>query len=111
MTSDNRELSWWRRANDEQRDTSDELKDGEEFQRGGEKFHKVQRAGPVADQPSRLRTPPGVGPRCRRLGSHVSATRKRDHLALVGRGETSKLGRSIGYCLARAKPSYRGLPI
>ena len=32
-------------------------------------------AGPAADQPSRLRTPPGVGPRCRRLGAQVSVTR------------------------------------
>jgi len=33
-------------------------------------------AGPAADQPSRLRTPPGVGPRCRRLGAQVSGTRQ-----------------------------------
>ena len=34
---------------------------GEEFQRGMEKFQNAKRAGPVVDQPSRLRTPPGVG--------------------------------------------------
>ena len=33
-------------------------------------------AGPVVDQPSRLRTAPGVGPRCRRLGDRLDATRK-----------------------------------
>jgi hypothetical protein len=56
--------------------TFDETSDEEKFQRGGEKFQRAKRAGPVTDQPSRLRTPPGVGPRCRRLGSQVSATRK-----------------------------------
>jgi hypothetical protein len=34
---------------------------GENFQRGVEKFQNAKRAGPVADQPGRLRTPPGVG--------------------------------------------------
>jgi hypothetical protein len=34
---------------------------GENFQEGIEKFQRVKRAGPGADQPSRLRTPPGVG--------------------------------------------------
>ena len=34
---------------------------GEKFQEGMEKFQRGKRAGPVADQPSRLRTPPSVG--------------------------------------------------
>jgi hypothetical protein len=34
---------------------------GEKFQSRREKFQNAKRAGPVADQPSRLRTPPGVG--------------------------------------------------
>jgi|SRR5580765_65350 len=62
-----------------------------------ENFQRVKRAGPVADQPSRLRTPPGVGPRCRRLGSQVNATRWENLLALEGRGEASELGGSIIY--------------
>ena len=33
-------------------------------------------AGPVADQPSRLRTPPGVGTPLQALGAQVDATRK-----------------------------------
>ena len=33
-------------------------------------------AGPVVCQPSLLRTPPGVGPRCRRLGAQTDATRR-----------------------------------
>ena len=41
--------------------TFDGVPVGEKFQRGMEKFQSVKRAGPVADQPSRLRTPPGVG--------------------------------------------------
>ena len=32
-------------------------------------------AGPAANQPNRLCTPPGVGPRCRRLGSQIGVTR------------------------------------
>ena len=32
-----------------------------EFQRGMEKFQSAIRAGPVANQPGRLRTPPGLG--------------------------------------------------
>jgi hypothetical protein len=38
-------------------------------------------AGPGADQPSRLRTPPGVGPRYRRLGAQVSVTRLKEKLS------------------------------
>ena len=34
---------------------------GEKVQSGREKLQRGKRAGPVADQPSRLRTPPGVG--------------------------------------------------
>ena len=44
-----------------------------------------QEAGPAADQPSRLRTPPGVGPRCRRLGAQVNVTRQ-----LIGRNPLAK---------------------
>jgi len=64
---------------------------GEKFHEGGEKFQRAKRAGPVADQPSRLRTSPGVGIPLRRLGSQVSATRKKNYLAPEGRGETSEL--------------------
>jgi hypothetical protein len=43
---------------------------------------EVMKAGPAADQPSRLRTPPGVGPRSRRLGAQVSVTRlKRGYIS------------------------------
>ena len=39
-----------------------------------------EEAGPAADHPSRLHTPPGVGPRCRRLGAQVTVTRLRRNL-------------------------------
>jgi hypothetical protein len=55
-----------------------------------ENFQRVKRAGPVADQPSRLRTPPGVGPRCRRLGSQVNAPRWENLLALEGEGRNER---------------------
>ena len=65
-------------------------------------FERV--AGHAVDQPSRLRTPPGVGPRCRRLGAQVSATRhKTDPYALRGT-TTSKLGRNIDGVMPLTSP-------
>ena len=60
-----------------------------------EKFQRGKRAGPVADQPSRLRTPPGVGTPLQAAGlpgqRHPLGKSSRPR----GRRGTSELGRSI----------------
>ena len=61
---------------------------------GGESSRKL-RAGPVTDQPNRLRTPPGVGTPLQAVGRPGQCHPRRKFCSSVGERETSKLGRSI----------------
>ena len=75
-------------------ETIEERGIGKDSQREREKSQRAKRAGPVADQPKRLRTPPGAGTPLQAAGSQVSATRKKLHLTLVGREKQASLERT-----------------
>jgi len=93
MVRKNGELGHDGHANNERRDTSDDLKDGEKFQRGGEKFQRNWEASLIGLLCSLRPHDRNVLPQCAQW--EPDSGHREAHSALEWRGVMSKLGRAL----------------